>query len=102
MARLYAAEGKYYDAAQLAGEVAKTYEQAGQSARCGAALLLAGQCARDAGQSTQATKLLEGAVAALDAAQCKESKAKALNLLIEMLNKTGQTHRVQDLLDGLL
>lgn len=24
-----------------------------------------------------------------------------LNLLIEMLNKTGQTHRVQDLLDGI-
>lgn len=41
-------------------------------------------------------------MAALDAAQRKESKAKALNLLIEMLNKTGQTHCVQDLLDGLL
>lgn len=102
LARLYAAEGKYADAAQLAGEVAKTYEQAGYSAHCSAALLLAGQCAKDAGQSTQAAKFLEGAVAAFDAAQRKESKAKALNLLIEVLNKTGQTHRVQNLLDGLL
>lgn len=102
MARLYAAEDKYADAAHLAGEVAETYEQAGQSARRGAALLLAGQCTKDAGQSAQATKFLEGALAALDVAQRKESKAKALNLLIEVLNKTGQTHRVQDLLDELL
>lgn len=102
LARLYAAEGNYSDAAQLAGRVAESYEQAGQSARLGAALLLAGQCAKDAGQSAQAAKFLEGAVAALDAAQRKESKAKALNLLIEVLNKTGQTHRVQDLLDGLI
>ncbi|MDO4897820.1 MAG: hypothetical protein Q3965_00795 [Rothia sp. (in: high G+C Gram-positive bacteria)] len=101
-ARAFAALGQWQDAARLAAEVAEVYEKAGEGARAGSSWLLAGQAAWEAKDAAAASRALEAAVAAFGAADRRESKAAALNLLIEVLNETGQTHRVEELLGGLL
>lgn len=101
-ARALAATGQSEEAMQTAKEVAEVYLKIGETARGASALLLAGQCARDTGDTTSAVEVLETAVAAFEQANRKESKAQALNLLIEVLNASGQTHRVEALMDDIL
>lgn len=90
------------DAGKLAVAAADAWEALGEAGRTGAILLVAGTFWLGEDAAAQAVPVLERAVRALDAADLRESKAAALDALVEALRATGQEHRVEELAEGLL
>lgn len=101
LGRALAAAGEA-DAGDVALAAAQAWDAVGDYGRSAAALVVAGSFWLAEGAAERAVPVLEQAVSVLSALERTESKAAALDALVEALRATGQEHRVEELAEGLL